>query len=191
MEIAQNILFITYYLTRSNSTHEVVCKGCREIVCLDYKLPSYIKGMIKYEGDYISVIDPNIYFTGQQSMLSNLACILILEYVSNSRRYKTGIIIEDIDEIMSLAADCHERTGFTEPSTFNMSFIFNILKKGQAEQFLSNTQALLDMYEKRKHAIKRSFGHICDDLVREELVEQTEFNELELFFDTNEILVSI
>ena len=103
MKLTQNPLFITYHLKRETSEPEVTCKGCREIMCLDYDVPSYIKGIIKFDKDFISVVDPNIYFRNQQSSLNNLTCILVVDHIFEYRECRTGIIIEDIDEIMNLS----------------------------------------------------------------------------------------
>jgi chemotaxis signal transduction protein len=189
MKLTQNLLFITYHLKEEINKLNVICKGCRVINILDYELPSYVKGMINYDGEYVSIIDPSVYFRGQQSMLGNLACILIIEYVYEYRNCKAGIIIEDIDEIMNLAAGNYENSD-RSPTTFNMSFIIEALQKGQAEQFLSNTQNLLDMYEKRKNIRKKSLMRHCEDVIKAELVDKTEYGEFD-FFDTNEFLVAI
>ena len=189
MKLTENLLFITYYLKRNAGKFDLTYKGCREVICFDYDLPSYIKGIIEFDEEYVSVIDPNIYFHGQQSLLSNLACILIIEYAFENRKYKAGIIIEDIDEIMNFAAGGYNDSSFKAPFTFNMSFIVDVLHKGRAEQFLSNTYKLLNMHEKRKHIMKRSVVDCNDDVLKTKLVEQTpgEFN----IFNTNEFLVSI
>lgn len=189
MRLTENLLYITYYLKRSTNEPDIVCKGCREIVYTDNELPSYIKGLIKFDGEYISVIDPNIYFHGQQSMLNNLACILIIEHIFEYRSCRTGIIIEDIDEIMSFAAGNYKNAALI-PFTFNMNFVINALKKGHAEQFLSNTQKLLDMHEKRRHIIRGSLKRNCDEVIKAELVELTNLSESDIF-NTNEFLAAI
>ena len=190
MKLTQNPLFITYHLKRETSEPEVTCKGCREIMCLDYDVPSYIKGIIKFDKDFISVVDPNIYFRNQQSSLNNLTCILVVDHIFEYRECRTGIIIEDIDEIMNLAAGNLRNNKFSCLSTFNMNFIFDTSKKGQAEQFLSNTQKLLNMHEKRKHVLRKSSGQISDEVIRTELVEKTKFYEFDIF-DVNEFLAPI
>jgi hypothetical protein len=135
MKLTQNPLFITYYLKRDTSALEVICRGCEELVFFDYDLPSYIKGMIKLDGDYILVLDPNIYFREHQSKLNNLTCIFVFEHVYEYRNCRTSIIIEDIDEIMNFAAGTYSDSSCAAPKTFNMSFIVDVLKKVKLRSF--------------------------------------------------------
>jgi len=190
MKLTENHLFITYYMKKDGNEPELICKGCREILPLDYELPSYIKGIVEVDKEFISVIDPNMYFHGQQSLLSNLACILIIEHVFDNQNCKAGIIIEDIDEIMNFAIGNYRDASFNAFSTFNMSFIVDALQNGHAEQFLSNTYKLLNRHEKRKHIMKHSLIGHNDDKLKAELVERMNPNEPDIF-NTNDFLVSI
>ncbi len=189
MDFTENILLITYFLKRSVNAQEIEFTGCKEIRCFDYELPSYIKGLIKYDDDYIPVVDPNIYFQSQPSMINNLACILIIESIRNCCKYRTGIIIEDIDEILNFAAGNYRNMPYTIPLTFNMNFIIDVLRKGQSEQFLFNTHKLLNIHEKRNSIVKNHLVECNYDVIGSELVENTGIDEFD-FFNTNEFLVT-
>ena len=186
MKQIQNILFITYFLKRNDNHLEVIFKGCREIVSPVYDLPSYVKGVIKIERECILVIDPSIYFRGRQSEPGNLACILITEYTCGCCNHRMGVIIEDLDDIMNLAA-CSVREITLKAFTFNMNFIVNAFKNGTAKQFLSNTQKLFDMHEKRESVSNSSFVKNHGANTKN---DKTELDEFEIFH-TNEFLVTI
>ncbi|MBN1974643.1 MAG: chemotaxis protein CheW [Sedimentisphaerales bacterium] len=186
MDLTQNLLFITYYLKTNKSEMEVSCRGCKEIACYDYELPAYIRGMIEFEGENIPVIDPNMYFRGRPSNTGNLTCVLVIEYVHEYRNCRAAILIEDIDDVMNLAAGNYRNAAFS----FNMNFIIEALKKGTAEQFLLNTQRLIEMNEKRAFAVQGSLRkHHSIDMKAEEI----ELDEYEIFNpdEFNEYLVTI
>ena len=186
MKLAQNILFITYYLKTDKNKLDVICKGCREIVYPDYEMPPYIKGMIELDGDSVLVIDPSIYFVSKQSELKNLACILVIEHVYKCCNCKAGIILEDIDDIMNLAAGSYDSDRFV-PSTYNMKFVLNALKRGSEEQFLSNTQMLIEISNRQKSILKSPLKMTFDTVLKEESLDFIE----SAAFNTNEFLVTI
>ena len=188
--MSENNLFITYFLKKSGNTQEVKFTGCKEIMCFDYELPSYIKGLIKYDENYIPVVDPNIYFQGQLSMINNLACIVIIDSIRNCCEYRTGIIIEDIDEILNFAAGNYINMSSAIQLTFNMTFIIDVLRKGPYEQFLFNTQKLLNIREKRNSIVKNNLAECKHDAIVSEWVENTGLDEFG-FFNTNEYLAAI
>ena len=151
MEQTQNHLFIVYQLKLNGHEQDVNYYGCREIVIPDYKTSTYIRGMIEFEGNYIPVIDPNIHCEGQPTQLTNLACILVIEHIYEYRKHRTGIIIEDIEEIINLTAGSY-KTSAVKPSTFNMRFVLKMLKKADADKLLSDTHISINFQEQQKQA---------------------------------------
>ncbi len=151
MEQIQNLLFITYQLKHNERELDVSYYGCREIVIPDYKRPSYIRGMIEFEGNYIPVIDPNIYYRSQPTQLTNLACILVIEHPYECRKHQTGVIIEDIKEIMNLAAGSY-KTMALKTLTFNIRFVLKVLKKADTYELLSDTHMSINLREQQKQA---------------------------------------
>lgn len=151
MEQTQNLLFIVYLLVQNGRSHEVRCRGCREIVIPDYKTPTHIRGMIEFDGRLIPVIDPGQFFHNKPVRITNAACILIIEHDHQCRSRRTGILIEDIEEIMNLAAGNY-RTKVLRPSTFNMRFVLNLFEKVVMNELLSDTHMALDLCEREKQA---------------------------------------
>jgi chemotaxis signal transduction protein len=149
MEQTQNLLFITYKLKQKEYELEVRCCGCREIIFPDYKVPTYIKGMIEFEGSYIPVIDPKMYFEDRSSGLTNLTCIIVVEHFYEYKNRQTGIIIEDIEEVQNLAAGSY-RIQPPKASTVNMRFILKVLKKVNEVKLLNDTHFSIDTREVQK-----------------------------------------
>ena len=118
MEQTQNVLFVAYLLQQRGREFDVNYHGCRAIMIPDYKTPTHIRGMMEFEGALIPVIDPGISFHNQSAHLSHAACILVVEHGHESRRRRTGVIIEDFEEVMNLAAGSYG-SGALKPSTFN------------------------------------------------------------------------
>jgi chemotaxis signal transduction protein len=151
MEQAQDLLFMTYQLKHNEHELDVSYYGCREIVIPEYKRPSYIRGMIEFEGNYIPVIDPNIYYRNQPTQLTNLACILVIEHVYECRNHQTGIILEDIKEIMNLATGSY-KTMPLKTLPFNMRFVLKVLKKAVVDKLLSDTHMSINLRVQQKQA---------------------------------------
>ena len=59
MKLSEFFMPIVFSLSNNYGQLKVTCKGCRELVLLEDLLPSHIKGMIEYDGQFIPVIDPS------------------------------------------------------------------------------------------------------------------------------------
>ncbi len=151
MEKIQNLLFIVYLLRQREHQLDVCYYGCREILIPDHKTPTHIRGIIEFDGTFVPVIDPGIFFERKATVVTNSACILVIEHIHESRTRRTGIIIEDIDEIMNLAAGSYGG-GALVPSTVNMSFVTKMLDKAAANDLLSDTHFAFDLYAREKQA---------------------------------------
>jgi chemotaxis signal transduction protein len=151
MKQAQDLLFMTYQLKHNEHELDVSYYGCREIVIPEYKRPSYIRGMIEFEGNYIPVIDPNIYYRNQPTHLTNLACILVIEHVHECRNHQTGIILEDIKEIMNLVTGNYNNKAL-KTLPFNIRFILKVLKRADVYELLSDTHMSINLREQQKQA---------------------------------------
>ena len=125
--------------------------GCRELVIPGYKRLSYIMGMIRFEENYIPVIDPNIYYRSQPTQLTNLACILVIEHIHECQNHQTGIILEDIKEIMNLATGNYKNMAL-KTSPFNIRFILKLLKRADTYKLLSDTHISINLHEQQKQA---------------------------------------
>jgi len=149
MEQIQNLLFITFVLHQQKRNLDIRCCGCKEMMFSDYKKPTHIKGVIEFEGHYVPVIDPSLWLIGEPTRLDHYTCILVVQHTSEYRPFKTGIIIQESEEIMNLAAGVYNR-GILKGTSFNMRFILEIPKSSFASQFLADSHMALGLCEEQK-----------------------------------------
>jgi len=119
------------------------CVGCRELIKLDYKKPTHIRGVIQFNGLYIPVIDPGILLLGRPSTFSNLSCILIVPHRWENQQYHTGIVIEDFDEITEYASSEPDVEPLNDVS-INIRFVLDIHKRPGAESCLYENHRILN-----------------------------------------------
>jgi chemotaxis signal transduction protein len=151
MEQKQTLIFIVYLLNQHEHTDEMRCLGCREIVIPEYKTPTHIRGMIEFERELIPVIDPSLYFLNKPTQVTNATCILVIQHSHGCRSRRTGVLIENDEEILNLAAGSY-KTAVVKPSTFNMRFVLEIYNNFTGNILLSNTHVAFDLYEQKKQA---------------------------------------
>ena len=138
------------------------CVGCRELIKLDYKKPSHIRGVIEYNGLYIPVIDPCILLLGRSSEFNSLSCILIVPHRWEYQQYYTGIITESIDEITELAA-CQSDANHEKNISINIRFVLDLHKSPGAESWLYENHRMLDICRNESQAERDyiAFKRIC------------------------------
>ena len=151
MEQTQIFLFIVYLLDQRGRELEVRCRGCREIIVPDYKTPTHIRGMIEFDGVLIPIIDPGVFFHKKPVQVTNSTCILVVEYYHESRNRRIGILMEDTEEILNLAAGSY-RTGSFKPSTFNMRFVVKMSGNAAMTGLLVDTHTAFRFSEEHKQA---------------------------------------
>jgi chemotaxis signal transduction protein len=88
-------------------------------------MPAHSLGVIEFDGKYIPVIDPSIQFCGEPTKLSTLSCIMIVRHIHKQEILHTGIVIEDIEEVMKLAVGDY-KLGAGLGASVNMHFILEI-----------------------------------------------------------------
>jgi hypothetical protein len=140
------------------------CLGCRELIKLDYKKPTHIRGVIEFNGVYIPVMDPGILLLGRPTKFNNLSCILIVPHRWEHQQYYTGIVIEDIDEIMEFASS---EPNIDPPMNIsaNIRFVFDLRKSPGAESWLYENHRMLDICrnEKQQEQDYIAFKRICSE----------------------------
>ena len=149
MEQMQNLLFITFVLDRQAREPDVRCCGCKEMMFSDHKKPTHIKGVIDIEGRYVPVIDPSIWLCGEPTRLGSGACILVIQHSFEHRQFKTGVLLQDSEEIMNLAAGAYQY-GALRQTSFNMRFVLETPKSALAGKFLADSHLALSLCEEQK-----------------------------------------
>ncbi len=140
------------------------CLNCTELIKLDYETPTHIRGVVEFNGTYIPVIDPAILLLGRPTKFNNLSCILIIPHRWNYQQFHTGILIENIDEIMELASGGLDIEPFEDISP-NMRFTLDMLKSSGKEQWLYENYCLFDAHrrEQQQEQDYIAFKRICSD----------------------------
>ncbi|MGD0076995.1 MAG: hypothetical protein ABSB91_00050 [Sedimentisphaerales bacterium] len=119
------------------------CLGCRELIKLDFKKPSHIRGVIEFNGLYVPVIDPAILLLNRPTPLNNLSCILITPHRWEHQQFYTGIVIEDIDEIMEFATS-EPGIGPLRDISVNIRFVLDMRKNAGMESWLYENHQILE-----------------------------------------------
>jgi hypothetical protein len=157
--------FTTFLITYETDEHRLNlrCLGCRELIKLDYKTPSHIRGVIEYNGLYVPVIDPAILLLNRPTPLNNLSCILIAPHRWEHQQFYTAILIEDIDEIMEFATS-QPGIGPLRDISINMRFVLDMRKNTGMESWLYENHQILE-------TCRREYQPL-DNQLRDELQEQ-------------------
>ncbi len=144
--------YLTAFSLKYRGTEPIIhCLGTKQVIVLNYRnLPEYMIGRIHYNNKAIPVIDPNIQFTTRPTRINPMSSILIIEHNYENQQFHTGVIIEDIDEILKLAAGAAEH-GLKENLSVNMRFILNINTSSNTERMLLHNHLIINnLIESRK-----------------------------------------
>lgn len=156
--------FATFLLAPETSEQKfnLRCLGCRELIKLDYQKPTHIRGVIGFNNSYIPVIDPGILLLGRPSAFSNLSCILIVPHRWEHQQFYTGIVIEDIDEIMEFASSEPGIDPMRDISV-NIRFVLDLRKSPGAESWLYENYQMLVICRNESQAEQDyiAFKQIC------------------------------
>jgi chemotaxis signal transduction protein len=139
------------------------CMGCRELIKLDCKRPSHIRGVIEYNGLYMPVIDPSILLLGRPSKFNTLSCILVVPHRWEYQQFYTGIVMENIDEITELAS-CEPNANQVRNISINVRFALDLRKSPGAEAWLYENHQMLDICRNESQAEQDyiAFKRICE-----------------------------
>ncbi len=67
--------------------------------------PAYIRGVINLRGQVISVIDLRTKFGMPGTERTDETCIIVVETRCGERKVSTGIVVDRVSEVLSIAAD--------------------------------------------------------------------------------------
>ncbi len=107
-------LLITFVLSREDGARRVRCRGCREILPPSSSMPEHIRGTVELGGEPVPIVDANVWVHAEQTRIDPDTCILIADRRWNSKRFRGGVLIADIEQVMQLAAGSFDSTGRAE-----------------------------------------------------------------------------
>ncbi len=74
------------------------------------QVPDYVKGVINLRGKVIPIIDLRLKFSFEPIGYGVRTSIIVVEVNAASGRQMTGIVVDDVSEVLSIAADEIEET---------------------------------------------------------------------------------
>jgi purine-binding chemotaxis protein CheW len=106
------------------------------------RTPDYVEGVINLRGQVIAVIDLRTKFGMPRAEQTEQTCIIVVEICRDGRKLNTGIIVDKVSEVLSIAAEQIE-----EPPTFGANvdtdFILGMGKIGQSVKILLDIDRVL------------------------------------------------
>lgn len=72
------------------------------------KTPEYIRGVINLRGMIVPVIDLRTKFSMPQEKDTDKTCIVVVQVQNRTVMTTTGIVIDDVKEVLNITADCIE-----------------------------------------------------------------------------------
>src|SRR5579884_1770508 len=77
--------------------------GVQEITAVP-QTPSYLKGVINLRGKVIPVVDLRLKFGLQEREYTQRTCIIVVQVQSGSQAVQSGIIVDEVSEVLNLTA---------------------------------------------------------------------------------------
>jgi len=110
------------------------------------RTPSYVGGVINLRGKVIPVIDLREKLGLPAVENTEKTCIIVVQIGSKSGKIITGIIIDEVKEVLDIAASNIEETP-DFGSSINTEFILGIGKIGQTVKILLDLDRVMDAGE--------------------------------------------
>lgn len=69
------------------------------------KLPSFIRGVVNLRGKVIPVVDLRLKFGMEGKADTDRTCIIVVQILRGSDRVTTGILVDDVSEVLNIGQD--------------------------------------------------------------------------------------
>jgi purine-binding chemotaxis protein CheW len=110
------------------------------------RVPPHIKGLINLRGQIISVIDLRERFGMPSTEQTDQTCIIVVEIKKEGRKLNTGIIVDSVSEVLSIADESIESSP-EFGSCVDIGFILGIGKIGSCVKILLDIDKVLGVLE--------------------------------------------
>jgi purine-binding chemotaxis protein CheW len=119
--------------------------GVMEITAVP-RMPPHVRGVINLRGQVIAVVDLRTKFGMERAAQTEHTCIIVVEIYRAGRKFNTGIIVDKVSEVLSIAAEnIEEAPSFGE--AVNTDFILGMGKIGQSVKILLDIDKVLSTDE--------------------------------------------
>jgi purine-binding chemotaxis protein CheW len=106
------------------------------------RTPGYVKGVINLRGQVISVVDLRAKFGMETAERTEQTCIIVVDIQQGGRRLNTGIIVDRVSEVLSIAADKIENPPAFD-SSVRIDFILGMGKIANTVKILLDIDRVL------------------------------------------------
>jgi purine-binding chemotaxis protein CheW len=114
------------------------------------RMPPHIKGVINLRGQVVSVIDLRARFGMPPAEQTDQTCIIVIEIKKEDRKLSTGIIVDSVSEVLSIASESIEPSP-EFGSSVETDFILGIGKVGSRVKILLDIDKVLGTIEAVPH----------------------------------------
>lgn len=107
------------------------------------QMPHYVKGVINLRGQVIPVIDIRSKFGMETAEVTEQTCIIVVETQRQGQKYSTGIVVDNVSEVLDIKADIIEEAP-DFGSTVDTEFILGMGKVGDSVKILLDIDKVLE-----------------------------------------------
>jgi purine-binding chemotaxis protein CheW len=139
--------YLTFLLGREEFAIQVL--KVREIIGMQDitsvpQMPAHIKGVINLRGKVIPVVDLRLKFCLPEMEYTQRTCIIVVQVLSAGVALQTGIIVDEVSEVLNLAAaDIEDTPEFGESSGPAGTYLLGMAKvKGKVKILLDIDRVL-------------------------------------------------
>lgn len=103
----------------------------------------YVRGVINLRGKVIPVVDLRQKFGMQRTELTDQTVIIVVQFAAHDRQVTTGILVDEVLEVMDIAGDRVEPTPDFGSGGIDTRFILGIGMEGDRVIFLLDISKVL------------------------------------------------
>jgi purine-binding chemotaxis protein CheW len=108
--------------------------------------PGYVKGVINLRGQVIPVVDIRTLFGMEPKEITEETCIIVVEVLRNNSRHSTGVIVDQVSEVLDIKGESIEEAPQLG-SSVDTDFILGMGKVNETVKILLNIDKVLDNSE--------------------------------------------
>ena len=139
--------YLTFLLGREEFAIRVLkvreIMGIQDITAVP-QTPPYVKGVINLRGKVIPVVDLRLKFSLDEKEYSQRTCIIVVQVQMGSLSLPTGVVVDEVSEVLNLAAgDIEDTPDFGEGAGAASSYLLGMAKvKGKVKILLDIDRVL-------------------------------------------------
>ncbi|HEV2134604.1 MAG TPA: chemotaxis protein CheW [Terracidiphilus sp.] len=139
--------YLTFLLGREEFAIQVLkvreIMGIQDITAVP-QTPDYVKGVINLRGKVIPVVDLRLKFALPEIGYAQRTCIIVVQVQSSGTAILTGIIVDEVSEVLNLAAaDIEDTPDFGGSPAPGSSYLLGMAKiKGKVKILLDIDRVL-------------------------------------------------